>query len=285
MKKYTMLLFAAIPLFSVVFTSCVTLSENWFLYPEQYTDLPIQNTGKVMGEEVTITAKDGTKLSGILLTNASSSDYLLYFYGNMQSIKESAKRLYFLAAQYKLNVVCFDYRGYGKSGGKATFDNMPEDANAIYDFVIKNYCKGNCRMYMYAQSVGTVPGSVLGANRDFNGIVMEAPFTNAKEAVSQMTEGLMWPFKDIIKLKADDKLLAKKNQPIDNIRKFKAPLLVIHGENDNVFPIRAGEKMYKEAGSHTKFFCRLRDTSHSDVDIYKGVAYEEMKTFFKKYKR
>lgn len=265
--------------------SCATLSENWFLYPEQYSDLPVQNTGKITGEEVTITAKDGTKLSGIILKNGLSDDYLIYFYGNILSIKECAKRLYYLAAEYDLNIVCFDYRGYGKSGGKATFDNMPLDAIEVYDFIRKTYLNEKGRMYMFTQSVGTVPGTYLGANRDFSGIIMEAPFINAEEAVSQMTEGLIWPFKDIIKLKADDKLLAKKNQPIDNIKKFKAPLLIIHGENDNLFPVKAGEKMYNKAGSNTKYFCRLRDTAHKDVNIFEGRAQEEIKNFFKKHKK
>ncbi len=283
-KKRFALIFSLVLLAGAA-VSCVTLSENWFLYPESYSDLPVQNTGVIKGEEVTCTAKDGTTLSGILLTYPGAQDYLLYFYGNMSSIKESAKRLYFLAAEYKFNVVCFDYRGYGKSAGKADFDNLAADGLVIYDFVKQTYCKDKCDIYMYTQSVGTVPGTWLGANRDFSAIVMEAPFTDAKEAVSHMTDGLIWPFKDIIKLKADDKMIAKKNQPINNIRKFKAPLMIIHGENDNCFPISQGQHMYDAAGSHTKFFCRLRDTSHADVNIYEGVAFNQMKEFLKKYKK
>ncbi len=263
--------------------SCVTMTENWYLHPGGYSDLPVQNTVAIKGEEVTCTAKDSTTLSGILLNYAGSQDYLLYFYGNTPGIKESAKRIYFLSAEYKINVICFDYRGYGKSGGKADFDNIAADGLAIYDFVRQTYCKDKGDIYLYSQSLGTVPGAWLGANRDFRAIIMEAPFTDAKEAASRMTDALVWPFKDIIRLKAGEKSRPKRDQPINNIRKFKAPLMIIHGENDGLFPISMGQRMYDAAGSHTRFFCRLRDTSHEDVNIYEGVAYNEMKEFLKKY--
>jgi dipeptidyl aminopeptidase/acylaminoacyl peptidase len=271
-------------LFSVFLSSCVTLSERWFLYPEQYSDLPLDATSNLRSEEISFITKDGAKLSGMIIRNSLASDYLIYFYGNMESIKKAAKRLYFLSAEYGFNVICFDYRGYGKSTGKASFENLPTDGAEVYDFVRQNYCRDNCGIYMYSQSLGTVPCTYTGGRRNFKAIVMEAPFTNAEEAVSQMTEGLMWPFNSIIHLKAEDALVAKDNQPIENIKKFTAPLLILHGEKDNCFPVRAGEKMYNAAGSKEKYFCRLPDTMHADVNIYQGRAYEEMKVFFKKYR-
>ena len=281
--KFTSLLFSVLLAFFLA--SCVTLSEHWFFFPEQYSDLPAGELKGLTIEEISFQTADGITLSGINISNPESKDYLIYFYGNMESIKEASKRLLFMASAHKFNVVCFDYRGYGKSGGKLSFDNLPSDGLAIYDFTVKTYKDKMNKLFIFSQSLGTVPCTAACAQRKPAGIVMEAPFTSAKEAVPLMTEGLIWPFKDIIKLKASDELLTKPDQPIDNIKKFTSPLMIIHGEQDDCFPIRIGEKLFNSAGSKEKYFIRLENTKHSDVDIFKGKAFEEMYNFYNSHKK
>ncbi|OPZ63383.1 MAG: Alpha/beta hydrolase family protein [Candidatus Aerophobetes bacterium ADurb.Bin490] len=265
--------------------SCVTLSEQWFFYPEQYTDLPAETVSGLNAREISFNSFDGTKLTGIIIENPPSKDYLIYFYGNMESVKESAKRLFFMAAAHKFNVICFDYRGYGKSKGRLSFDNLPQDGLAIYDFVSEKYKDKINRLFIFSQSLGTVPCTAVGAQRSPAGIIMEAPFTSAKEAVPLMTESLVWPFKDIIKLNESDDLVARPGQPIDNIKKFTSPLIIIHGEQDDLFPIRISEKLFNAAGSKTKTFVRLENTKHADVNIFEGRAFEEMSGFFTLHKK
>ncbi|MCX8093521.1 MAG: lysophospholipase, partial [Candidatus Goldbacteria bacterium] len=221
---------------------------------------------------------DGYILDGILIKN-NSKNYLIYFYGNGQSIYESFERLLFLSKEFNLNVICFDYRGYGKSTGKPFFDNLLSDAILIHDYV-KNTFKPD-KLFIFSQSIGTVPCVAIGSVKKVDGIIMEAPFNNAKEAVPRMTEGLPPPFCWIIKLDVERRLKEKKPQPDEMIKSFKAPLLIIHGKNDDCFPIDIGEKMYIAAGSEKKKFVILPDTKHDNVDIMKGKAYEEIKMFFK----
>ncbi len=96
-----------------------------------------------------------------------------------------------------------------------------------------------------------------------------------------MTEGLMPPFCWIIKFDVEKRLKNKKPQPDDMIKNFTAPLLIIHGKNDDYFPVDIGEKMYKAAGSKDKKFVVLTDTKHDNVDITKGLGYEEISKFLK----
>lgn len=261
------------------FSSCITLHEEQFFMPENRGPLPAK--AGVFVENL-IVESGGNTLSGVLVSSGSGN-YLLYFYGNGQSIYEAKERLYYLSREYNLNVICFDYRGYGKSTGKPSFDSLMADAAVIYDFVNKTYMPK--RLYIYSQSIGTVPCTFLGSTRKFNGIIMEAGFTNAKEAVPRLNEGAPFlPVKWFVTLTADESLLNRKPQPVDLIKSFKSPLLYLHGDADEVFPQDIGRRLFDAAGSRDKVFCSLPGTGHSNVDLTTGPARDAIMFFFKKHK-
>ncbi|HRU39189.1 MAG TPA: alpha/beta hydrolase, partial [Candidatus Goldiibacteriota bacterium] len=79
------------------------------------------------------------------------------------------------------------------------------------------------------------------------------------------------------------KLLNRKPQPIDYARSFSAPLLVLHGTEDEVFPQDIGKRLFGAAGSKDKFFVSLPGTGHSNVNISSGPAKEALDAFFAKY--
>jgi alpha-beta hydrolase superfamily lysophospholipase len=276
-KLETKIVFAF--LLSLTLSSCVTLHEENFFMPENKGPLPAE--AGVIAEDITIES-GGNTLSGVIVKN-DSRDYLLFFYGNGQSIYETKERLYYMSREYNLNVVCFDYRGYGKSTGKPSFDSLMSDAGEIYSFVTKTYKPK--RLYMFSQSVGTVPCAYLGSSKKFDGIIMEAGFTSAKEAVPRLNEGAPFPpIKYWVKLTADDALLNRKPQPVDFIKDFKAPLLYLHGTADTVFPQDIGQRLFAAAGSKDKVFCSLPGVGHSNVDLTLSPAKEAIDGFFKKYK-
>ncbi len=169
MKKYFLLIFILLSL-----NSCITLSEENFFFPENTGDIPFnENIIKL-----SLKTDDSAMLDGVLIKN-NLKNYLIYFYGNGQSIYESFSRLLFLSKEFNLNVICFDYRGYGKSTGKPDFNNLQSDALLIYDFVIKNYKPD--KIFIFSQSIGTVPCVTIGSTKKVDGIIMEALLTTQKK--------------------------------------------------------------------------------------------------------
>ncbi|MFP4466231.1 MAG: alpha/beta hydrolase [Candidatus Goldiibacteriota bacterium] len=278
MNRFKILFLAAVSFF--IFSSCVTLEEKWFLYPEKYKDLPLKSGKDMKAEEVSLATEKGIVLKGIFIDHKNSRDTLVYFYGNRESIRKASKRLYFIAEEFAVNVLCFDYREYGLSSGKTSFGALVYDAPYIFDFAKER----SERIFLFGQSLGTVQTTVIGSKRSPDGIIMEAPFTSAKEAVPAMTEGLWPPFNVIIRLKADKNLLTMSGQPVERMKGITAPLLVLHGENDPVFPCRLGRKMYEAAASEEKNFCLLENTNHDNVNIFSGPAYECIKAFLEKHR-
>lgn len=271
--RYTAIILALLLCLSSA--SCVTLHEDQFFMPENRGPLPPEEG--VVAQALTLES-GGETLSGVLVKNPSR-DYLLFFYGNGQSMYEAKERLYYLSRTYNLNVVCFDYRGYGKSTGKPSFDGLKTDADAIYDFIVKTYKPK--RLYIFSQSIGTVPCTHLGSKIKFKGIIMEAGFTNAEEAVPRLNEGAPFPpIKHWVKLTPEEKLLNMKMQPVEAIRTFTSPLLYLHGDADEVFPQEIGRHLFEAAGSKDKTFCSLPGTGHSNVDLAAEPARTAIDKFF-----
>lgn len=267
-------------LLSLTFTSCVTLGEEMFFFPENRGPFPSE--AGVETEELSLASGNDT-ISGIRIKNPSN-DYLIYFYGNWLSVYESKENLVNFSRKYGLNVVCFDYHGYGKSTGKPGFDAQMQDAAVIYDYIVKTYRPK--RIYMFSQSIGTVPCTFLGSSRIFDGIIMEAGFTSAKDAVPRLNEGAPFPpIKHWVKLTTDEALLNRTPQPVDYIRSFRAPLLYLHGDRDEVFPQDMGKKLFDAAGSKQKTFVSLKDTGHSHIQLFEGKTGEELDRFFKTHKK
>ncbi len=264
--------------------SCITIYEPNFFFPKKQPSLTDQDMGGGIYRKNILVTTDGNTLAGIVFENAGSHDYLVYFYGNGQSIYKAKERLYFFAKEFNLNVICFDYRGYGSSTGEPSFDNLLVDSNIIYGYITKNYALKMKKLFVFTQSIGTVPGLNIASNKQVDGIIMEAAFTSAEEAVPGFSRGLPWPLSRIVHLEAEKKLRDKKPQPIDMIKNVKAPLLYIHGTNDEVFAFEIGKKMFDAAGSKEKYFCTLAGTGHSDIDLSKDPALSYLKEYFEKYR-
>ena len=123
----------------IIFSSCITLSEESFFFPEKHEALKDEDMGTFKRINITLKTENNLTLHGLYLKHKKSKDYLIYFYGNGESVFESQHRLYYLAKYYSFNIICFDYRGYGFSEGKPSFDALLYDSPVIYDYVNKTY--------------------------------------------------------------------------------------------------------------------------------------------------
>ncbi len=270
---------------SFIFSSCtITMHESNFFFPETCPKTPDYESEQVTLKNVEIKNPENIALSGVIMKYKGASDTILYFYGNMCSVSESMSRLKFLCGHYKKNVVCFDYRAYGYSGGSPSFAAIMSDGIFIYDYIKKDHPDLSKRVFVYTQSIGTVPGLEVAVNRPITGIIMEAGFTEGKEAVAHMTDGQPDISRFLVSLKADDFLSNYPDQPVSKIKRLKAPLLYFHGTQDDCFPYAMGKELFAAAGSKKKTFCTLEGQKHTNLDITQGKYLESTEKFLAAFK-
>ena len=89
---------------------------------------------------------------------------------------------------------------------------------------------------LYGESLGTGVATHLAQNKNFAGIILETPFTSMIDAAKKF-----YPYIPV-SLLLKDKFENKKK-----IKNINSPILVMHGEADQIVPFSMGKKIYEIA--------------------------------------
>lgn len=74
-----------------------------------------------------------------------------------------------------INVFLWNYRGYGRSTGTPTPNNLIKDADAVYNYVV-NVLKVTGKIGVYGRSLGGIPSSQLANTVDL--AIIDRTFTS-----------------------------------------------------------------------------------------------------------
>lgn len=81
-----------------------------------------------------------------------------------------------ISRELRINVLGYDYSGYGCSTGTPSVSNTIADINACYQFLLQEKNKKPQDIVVYGQSVGSGPTCDLGASqKDVKGIILHSP--------------------------------------------------------------------------------------------------------------
>jgi fermentation-respiration switch protein FrsA (DUF1100 family) len=245
----------AVGALAIVCFGLLTWGANRMLYyPMKYPagDWSVQDG--LGAKDVWIYAGDGTKLHGWWITAPAQSASLprfatLHLHGNGGNITHRA-----LSARNILSagssVLLLDYRGYGKSEGKPSEEGLYQDADAAYEWIVaQGYAPA--RIIIHGESLGTPVAVHLTTRRNSAGLVMEAAFTSAR-AVAGRVLPVIGP------------LLVSGYNTIGRIKKVRVPLLIIHGDRDEVIAYEFGQELFR-AANDPKSFWTIPGATHNDL--------------------
>jgi fermentation-respiration switch protein FrsA (DUF1100 family) len=198
-------------------------------FPESFRTAP-GAAGLPEAEEVVLDTADGERLIAWHLPPRGEKPVVLYFHGNGGSLRWRVDRFRALTAD-GTGLVAVSYRGYGGSTGRPTEAGLVNDAAAAYAFAAARYPAQ--RIVLWGESLGSGVAVALAAVKPVGHIVLESAFTSAADVGAQT----YW-FVPV-------RLLMKDQFRSDlRIGKVTAPVLVLHGDRDNVVPLALGERLY-----------------------------------------
>ncbi|KAI3381533.1 hypothetical protein SNEBB_008697 [Seison nebaliae] len=157
-----------------------------------------------------------------------TSDYvLLNAHYNGTDIGGTILTMCELSAQLNIDIVMFDYRGFGYSSGSPSEQNFYEDIYVVWQYLTNTLRIPGNKIILFGQSIGTAAvldlANNLGKNKKINipGIILESPFVTGLRTVSSFNRFLwMCPFDNISKIK-----------------NVECPVLILHGTADKLIPI------------------------------------------------
>jgi len=183
----------------------------------------------------------------------SDNKTVLFLHGNAGSLENRIEKINHIV-DMKVNFLIVAWRGFNGNEGKPTEEGLYEDArSAIRWLGSKGVSEKN--IIIYGESLGTGVAVEVAQNKNFAGIILESPFTSMVDAGKNI-----YPFLPV-KLLLKDKY--ESNKKIKNI---KSPILVMHGEVDNIVPFRMGKKMYELANEPKYFYFSKYDDHMMNYD-------------------
>jgi fermentation-respiration switch protein FrsA (DUF1100 family) len=230
--------------------------QRALLYFPDTNRVPPAQAGLPQAQEVMLTSADGEKLIAWFVAPRGNKPVVLYFQGNAEGLTARVNRFTWLTAD-GTGLLALCYRGYGGSTGTPTEDGLIHDAGAAYDFARARYPAK--RIVLFGESLGTAVATALAAGHEVAGVILDAPFTSAAEvgAAAYPFAPVRWFMKD--KFHSDER-----------IGRVSAPLLVLHGEQDSIVPIRFAERLFALA-REPKRFVRFPQGGHVNLDDF-GAA-------------
>jgi fermentation-respiration switch protein FrsA (DUF1100 family) len=226
-------------------------------YPARYPDGWWGAQSELGAADVWLTTRDGIRIHGWFVRNAGSPRLTLFFHGNAGNI--TYRKPHFREIRDAgSSILMIDYRGYGRSDGWPTEAGLYSDASAAYDWARQEGYAPN-RIIAHGESLGTAVAIDLASKRKCAGLVLEAPFTSAKDVAATVLPVLgpvlTWGFDSQSK-----------------IAKVNAPVLIVQGDRDEVIPPRLGQALFT-AAREPKSFWVVAGAGHNDLLETAGREY------------
>jgi len=217
-------------------------------------------------ENVRIKTSDNIELLGWYHEkNLKDFKTLIFFHGNAGSLENRIHKLNHFR-DMNINFLIIAWRGFSGNNGNPSEQGLYEDGKSAIDWLIKKGVSEK-NLILYGESLGTGVATHLAQNKNFAGVILETPFTSMIDAAKKF-----YPYIPV-------KLLLKdKFENYKKIKNINSPILIMHGEVDQLVPFSMGKKIYEIANEPKYSYFTKYDNHMMEYDENLVLA---LKSFFK----
>tara|TARA_Y100000591_G_scaffold36014_1_gene26679 strand:+ start:4688 stop:5491 length:804 start_codon:yes stop_codon:yes gene_type:complete len=184
-------------------------------------------------EKIKIVTRDDIHLLGWYhLKDQKKFKTLLFFHGNAGSLDNRIHKLNRFG-DMNVNFLIIAWRGFSGNKGKPSENGLYEDGRSAIQWLLNKGLKEE-DIIIYGESLGTGIATHLAQNKNFAGVILETPFTSMVDAARTF-----YPYIPV------SLLLKDKFNNKEKIKNIRSPILVMHGEADQIVPFSMGKKIFE----------------------------------------
>jgi len=206
-------------------------------------------------ERIEFAAEDSVPLVGWIMPSAStpSGFWLLICHGNAGNLSQFDRPVHYAGlTRLGLNLLAFDYRGYGESGGAVSEQGLYRDADASYRYLRDQRGVPADRIIIFGHSLGSAVAVDLASRMPAAGLIVEGALISAVHRGQEL-----YPYIPV-------RWLARSRfSSIDKVSHITVPKLFLHAVRDEVIPLAHGHRLF-EAAPEPKRFVEL-EGAHGDA--------------------
>jgi len=212
-------------------------------------------------EDLTLRTSDGVAIAAWYVPGEAAKGTLIFAHGNGGNIADRLHAVKLLQGM-GVNVLIFDYRGYGRSEGRPTESGTYEDAAAAWQYLIENRGQSPERIVLFGESLGGAVVIELARRYGPGALVVESTFTSLVD-VGRLHYPLLpvgW-------------LLRYRYDSITKVGGITCPKLFIHGREDTLVPMDNARKLFEAAAEPKEFLETPGD--HNEAGFTYSEEYSE----------
>ena len=241
-------------LFIVFSVSCDFFLYNVCFFPDNSTYIPEDKFPEYV-ELVKIKTTDNVIINGLYFSENRNKRkmVLISFHGNAENIYvqfDHGVKLFRMG----VDVLLVSYRGYAKSRGSPSEKGIYTDGRSALDYAINVLGYNINNIIICGRSIGTTVAVEISQKRDIAGLILLSPLSSGQDFVKSMGMSSM------------KFLVGSSFDSISKINNIRCPLLVIHGDSDEVISYSLGYKLFDEYNGK-KEFIYIKNGGHNNLAI------------------
>ncbi|KAJ6936403.1 alpha/beta hydrolase domain-containing protein 17C-like [Populus alba x Populus x berolinensis] len=212
----------------------------------------VHNSNREYVDVLKLETKRGNHVVAVYFKNPAASLTVLYSHGNAADLGQMYDLFCELSLHLRVNLMGYDYSGYGQSTGKPTEQNTYVDIEAAYRCLEEKYGVKEEDVILYGQSVGSGPTLDLATRLPkLRAVVLHSPIASGLRVIYPVKRTYWF---DIYK-------------NIDKIPFINCPVLVIHGTADDVVSWSHGKQLWERCKEKYEPLW-VKGGNHCDLELY-----------------
>lgn len=256
---YFLSIIKAISIFYICFVAALYFLQAYLIFAPYMLSAPkLEETPlKDIAQSITVRAADEKEItSWIIPPQNEKQPIIVFFHGNaIHALYGFERALTFAEAGH--GFVLAEYRGFGGNKGVPDERAIYEDSRRLIHEIKESY--PDTPLILYGESIGSGVATQLATEFEIKALILEAPFTSVTDVARKH-----YPFVPV------KYLLKHRFENLSKIKNINAPLLIIHGQTDNIIPITHGQTLYEQAHD-PKEFKVIESAGHNDLLLHKST--------------
>jgi hypothetical protein len=183
----------------------------------------------------------GRELEGMLYKHPDSRKIVLYCGGRRSNLAKLAMPARALL-KMGVSVFVFEPAGFGNADGRASLHTLVEDGLSAYDAAMSlAYAPEN--IVLYGESLGAAVAAYISQRRDASGLILQSGFCSLESQINDM-----FP---ILRIYPTAMYPQPRLATAESLRRGHPPLLIVHGNADDVIEVAHAHRLAASARSNT----------------------------------
>ncbi len=218
-------------------------AQRWLIFPvsHEMNRTPDQAPFRMKYEDLFLPVSGGKVTNAWFIPAENAARTVLFCRGNGGTLSDWID-VGFMFHLIGVNIMLFDYGGYGRSTGHPSESRLYEDGRAAWRWLTDERKIPAAQIVVIGHSIGGGVAAQLATEVKPSALILQSTFTSLPDIAQASLP--YFPVKPLIR----DRFMTKSK-----LSRIACPLLIVHSPDDTMIPIAHGRALFEHAREPKQF--------------------------------